>query len=419
MTAANPAPPTGPASPAVDLLEDTWARGVPHEQFALLRREDPVHWHEIPEGHEGFFAVTRYEDIVAVSRDPGLWSVELGSFFVRDQPPEALDSLALTLIGMDPPKHSRYRRLVNAGFAPRMIRKLTADIERRAELLADQVGQRVRQGGADVEFVAELAARLPLQVICEMVGIPAADEDLIFDWSNRMVGFQDPDFRTTEEDGQIAAAEIYAYCDQLAAARRDGPRDDIISALVHGEVDGERLSTHEINMFFVTLCVAGNETTRNLLAHTMLTLIEHPRARAELVAGIDDEELWASATEEFLRWNGSIHNFRRTATRDTEIRGVPVKAGQKAVLFYTSGNRDEAVFADPDVLDLRRDPNDHLAFGGGGPHFCLGAGLARTEIKALTRALLRRFPHVELTGEPRRMRSDFINGIKYLPVRFS
>lgn len=398
---------------SVDLLEDTWARGVPHEQFALLRRADPVHWHEMPGGHQGFFAVTRHEDIVALSRDPGLWSVELGSFFVRDQEPEALESLALTLVGMDPPKHSRYRRLVNAAFAPRMIRKLTEDIERRARQLADRV-----EPGREVEFVEELAARLPLQVICEMVGIPAADEDRVFDWSNRMVGFQDPDFRTSEEDGQIAAAEIYAYCDSLAAARRDEPRDDLLSALVHGEVDGERLSTHEINMFFVTLCVAGNETTRNLLSSALLTLVEHPAARAELATRIDDDGLWASAVEELLRWNGSIHNFRRTATRDTEIRGVPVKAGQKAVLFYTSGNRDEAVFTDPDVLDLRRTPNDHLTFGGGGPHYCLGAGLARTEIKGLLRALLRRFPDVELTGEPRRMRSDFINGIKYLPVRF-
>ncbi|MFM9369825.1 cytochrome P450 [Streptomyces sp. Da 82-17] len=418
MNPMNPMSPVIPVPP-IDLLEDTWARGVPHEQFAWLRREDPVHWHEMPGDDAGFFAVTRHADVVELSRDPELWSVERGSFFVRDQPPEALESLALTLIGMDPPKHSRYRRLVNAAFAPRMIRKLTEDIERRADALADRVTERCEQGGGEVEFVTELAARLPLQVICEMVGIPAADEDKIFDWSNRMVGFQDPDFRTTEEDGQIAAAEIYGYCDALAAARLKEPRDDVISALVHGEVDGERLSAHEIDMFFVTLCVAGNETTRNLLAGTLLTLVEHPEARAELVAGIDDDALWASATEEFLRWNGSIHNFRRTATRDTEIRGVRIREGQKAVLYYTSANRDEAVFADPDVLDLRRTPNDHLAFGGGGPHYCLGSGLARTEIKSLVRALLRRFPHVELTGEPRRMRSDFINGIKYLPVRFS
>ncbi|MFI7340352.1 cytochrome P450 [Streptomyces sp. NPDC050085] len=397
----------------IDLLEDTWAREVPHDQFALLRREDPVHWHELPVG-EGFFAVTRHADIVAASRDPELWSVEKGSFFIRDQTPEALDSLALTLLGMDPPRHSRFRALVNAGFAPRMIRKLAEDIERRAAVLADRV-----EPGAETEFVEQVAARLPLQIICEMMGIPAEDEDRIFEWSNRMVGLQDPDFRNTEEDGQVAAAEIYAYCDRLAADRLAEPRDDITSALVHGEVDGDRLTAHEINMFFVTLCVAGNETTRNLLAGTMLTLTQLPELHADLVAHIDDDALWTSATEEFLRWNGSIHNFRRTATRDTEIRGVPVKAGQKAVLFYTSANRDEDVFADPFTFDPRRTPNDHLTFGGGGPHFCLGAGLARAQIKSLTRALLRRFAHVEAVGEHRRMRSDFINGIKYLPVRFS
>jgi cholest-4-en-3-one 26-monooxygenase len=398
----------------INLLEDTWAREIPHDQFARLRREDPVHWHEIPD-HQGFFAVTRHEDIIAASRNPELWSVETGSFFIRDQTPEALDSLALTLVGMDPPRHTRMRQLVSTAFSPRMIRKLTRDIERRAALLADSVATR----GGRVEFVEEIAARLPLQIICEMVGVHPADEDRIFDWSNRMVGFQDPDFRTSEEDGQNAAVEIYAYCDSLAADRLKEPRDDIISALAHAEVDGERMTTHEIDMFFVTLCVAGNETTRNLLAGTLLSLIQHPAARAELVAGIDDDALWTTATEEFLRWNGSIHNFRRTATRDTEIRGVPVKAGQKAVLYYTSANRDEDVFSTPDVFDIRRTPNEHLTFGGGGPHYCLGAGLARTQIKSLTRELLRRHPHVELTGEPRRMRSDFINGIKYLPVQFS
>ncbi|MGW1884259.1 cytochrome P450 [Streptomyces sp. NPDC001970] len=399
----------------IDLLEDTWARAVPHDQFARLRREAPVHWHDVPGDHDGFFAITRHEDVVAVSRDPEVWSVELGSFFIRDQTPEALESLALTLVGMDPPKHTRYRRLVSAGFSPRVIRKLTEDIGRRAALLADTVAAK----GGEVEFVEEVAARLPLQIICEMVGVPAADEDRIFEWSNRMVGLQDPDFRTSEEDGQIAAAEIYAYCDVLAAERLREPREDILSALVHAEVDGERLTAHEIDMFFVTLCVAGNETTRNLLAGTLLSLIEHPEAYAQLVKGIDDDALWATATEEFLRWNGSIHNFRRTATRDTEIGGVPVAAGRKAVLFYTSANRDEAVFRDPDVFDIRRAPNEHLTFGGGGPHYCLGAGLARAQITALTRELLRRHARVELTEEPRRMRSDFINGIKYLPVRFS
>ncbi|MEU4126145.1 MULTISPECIES: cytochrome P450 [Streptomyces] len=398
----------------IDLLEDTWAREVPHEQFTRLRREDPVHWHEVPGGHEGFYAVTRHADVKAVSRDPGLWSTELGSFMIRDQSPESLESLRLVLLGMDAPRHSRYRALVSAGFTPRVVRRLAARIgERAAALVESAVAP-----GRDLDFVAEVAARLPIQTICEMVGVPPGDELLVFDWSNRMAGGQDPELSAGKQDSDLAAAEIYAYCDALAAERRARPREDILSTLVHAEVDGDRLSRHEINMFFVLLCVAGNETTRNLLSHTVLALVDHPVARAELAAAPHDELLWNSATEEFLRWGGSIHNFRRTATRDTVLRGRRIAAGQKVVTYYTSANRDEEVFGDPFTFDIRRTPNEHLAFGGGGPHFCLGAGLARTQIKALIRELLRRHPDFGLTGEVRRLRSDFINGIKHLPVRF-
>ncbi|MFD7262734.1 cytochrome P450 [Streptomyces sp. NPDC059874] len=398
----------------VDLLEDTWARGVPHEQFTRLRREDPVHWHEIPGPHEGFYAVTRHADVKAISRDPELWSTELGSFMVRDQSPESLESLRLVLLGMDAPRHSRYRALVSAGFTPRTVRRLAARIGQRAVSLVEEAVT----PGRDMDFVSEVAAWLPIQTICEMVGVPPGDERLIFDWSNRMAGGQDPELSAGRHDSDLAAAEIYAYCDALAADRRAHPREDILSTLVHAEVDGDRLTQHEINMFFVLLCVAGNETTRNLLSATVLALAEHPAARAELAASPKDEALWNSATEEFLRWGGSIHNFRRTATRDTVLRGRPIAAGQKVVTYYTSANRDEEVFDAPFTFDVRRTPNDHLAFGGGGPHFCLGAGLARTQIKALIRELLLRHADFELAGEVRRLRSDFINGIKYLPVRF-
>ena len=241
----------------------------------------------------------------------------------------------------------------------------------------------------------------------------------MFDWSNRMVGFQDDDFRTSEEDGQIAAAEIYAFCEAIAAERRENGRDDIMTALVNAEVDGDRLTPDEINMFFVTLVVAGNETTRNLIAHSLQALLERPEVKADLVANIDDDALWTSATEEFLRWGSSIHNFRRTATRDTEIGGQAIAVGDKVVIFYTSANRDPAHFTDPDVFDPRRAPNEHLTFGGGGSHFCLGANLARAQIKIMMREFLRRFPNVESAGDHRRMRSDFVNGIKYLPVRLN
>ena len=397
----------------IDLLEDTWARAVPYDQFELLRRDAPVYWHEHPDAR-GFWAVTRYDDVRAVSRDHETFSAELGSTFVQDHTPEALEFIRMTILNMDPPKHSRYRRLVSAGFQPRMIKRLIDQIDERARAIVANV-----EGRDEIEFVEEVAAELPLQMICEMIGVPHEDRHLIFDWSNRLVGFQDEDFRTSEEDGQIAAAEIYAYCESIAADRLENPRDDIMTALVTAEVDGDRLTQTEINMFFVTLAVAGNETTRNLIAHSLQALLERPEVMADLVANIDDDELWTSATEEFLRWGASIHNFRRTATRDTEIGGQAIKQDDKVVIFYASANRDPAHFTDPDVFDPRRVANDHLTFGGGGPHFCLGANLARAQIKIMMREFLRRYPNVEAAGDHRRMRSDFVNGIKYLPVRLN
>ena len=397
----------------IDLLENTWARAVPYDQFELLRRDAPVYWHEHPES-EGFWAVTRYADVRAISRDHDTFSAELGSTFVQDQSPEALEMIRLTILNMDPPKHSRYRRLVSAGFTPRMIGRLVDRIQERAVIIAAGV-----EGRDEIEFVEEIAAELPLQMICEMIGVPDADRHLIFDWSNKLVGFQDEDFRTSEEDGQIAAAEIYAYCQAISDDRRAGGRDDIMTALVNAEIDGDRLTPDEINMFFVTLAVAGNETTRNLIAHALLALLERPEIKRDLADNIDDDALWTTATDEFLRWGTSIHNFRRTATRDTTISGQAIKAGDKVVIFYASANRDPDHFDRPDVFDPRRSPNEHLTFGGGGAHFCLGANLARAQIKIMMREFLRRFPDVEPAGEPRRMRSDFVNGIKYLPVRLN
>ncbi|WP_113703040.1 cytochrome P450 [Nonomuraea lactucae] len=398
----------------INLLEDTWERHVPHDQFAYLRENAPVHWHEVP-GDTGFWAVTRYHDVKAISRDAQTWSTELGTTFIRTQPPEMIEVASLMLLNMDPPKQTRYRRLVSAGFTPKMIARLREKVRSRAESIADGVLAR----GGEVEFVTDVAEYLPLQMICDLVGVPEEDHAKIFEWSNRMVGFQDPDFRTTPEDGEIAGAEIFAYCDGLVDERRANPRDDILTALVRAEIDGDRLTRDEIDAFFVILCVAGNETTRNLIAHAMHALIAHPDSYRELAANLDDEELWRTATEEFLRWGSSIHNFRRTATRDTELRGQPIAAGEKVVTFYASANHDEDVFRDPYTFDIHRTPNDHVTFGGGGPHFCLGANLARLQISSMIRELLRRFPEAEHTGPVRRMRSDFINGIKHMPLRFA
>ena len=394
----------------IDLLEDTWAQGVPHDQFALLRREAPVFWHPEPEG-PGFWAVTRHADVVAASRDSATFSSELGSTFVDDQTDEALAQLRLTILNMDPPKHHRYRRLVSRGFTPRMIGRLVETIEKRAEGIVGAVAE-----GRECEFVEDVAAKLPLEMICEMIGLPEADWPRMFELSNRLVGFDDPDFQVSPDATADAAAEIYAYCDAVAADRRAHPRDDLMSALVQAEVDGERLDDLELNLFFVTLVVAGNETTRNLINHAMLALIDHPDQAQRLR---DDPALWSTGVEEMLRWGTSIHNFRRTATCDTQLGGQVIAAGDKVVMYYMSANRDEAVFADPFRFDVRRTPNDHVAFGGGGVHYCLGANLARAEIRAVMRQIVDRLDGFELAGEPRRLRSDFVNGVKRMPVRFS
>lgn len=394
----------------IDLLADTWERGVPHEAFSWLRANAPVYRHPEPDG-PGFWAVTKHADIVAVSRDPATYSSELGSTFVRTQDEEVLDSLRLSILNMDPPRHERYRKLVSKGFTPRTIARLDSFIEERAKIIVDDIVDR-----GECEFVADVAALLPLQMICELIGIPEHDWSMMFELSNKLVGFDDPDFQTTPEVGTAAATDIFAYCDRLADDRRRAPRDDVMSALVTAEVDGEMLNDVELNLFFVTLVVAGNETTRNLISHGALALIENPQAFADLR---DHPSMLPGAVEEMLRWGTSIHNFRRTATRDTQLRGQPISAGDKVVLYYLSGNRDEEVFDDPFSFDIRRDPNPHLAFGGSGVHFCLGSHLARTEIRAITEQIVTRLDALELAGPVRRMRSDFINGIKQMPVRFS
>jgi cholest-4-en-3-one 26-monooxygenase len=260
-----------------------------------------------------------------------------------------------------------------------------------------------------------VAAELPLQVIIELLGVPLADCHRVFDWSNRLIGFDDPEFQTSMEDGKIAASELWAYANQLALERRQRPCEDLVSVLMQAEVDGERLSEMEFDSFFLLLSVAGNETTRNLIAGGMLALIEHPAERARLLA---DPVLLPRAVEEMLRWVSPVIHFRRTATRDTELRGQTIRAGQKVVLFYPSANRDDAVFPEPERFDVSRTPNEHLAFGIG-EHFCLGASLARLEIRVMFEELLGRLPDMELAGPVRRLRSNFINGIKRMPVRFT
>ncbi|MEZ5383528.1 MAG: cytochrome P450 [Microthrixaceae bacterium] len=396
----------------IDLLARTWGRGEPHDQFDRLRQEAPVYWHPEPDGGPGFWAITKHADVKHCSHHWETFSSELGATFIPTQDEAALQGLRLTILNMDPPKHDRYRRLVSRGFTPRMIRKLVEEIERRAAAVVDEVCE-----NGEVEFVEEIAAQVPVQMICEMIGLEPELWPRMVEVSNQLIGSRDdPDFQAAAGGTEGAAAEVYRLCDTVAADRRANPRDDLMTALVQAEIDGESLTDAELNLFFITLIVAGNETTRNLINHAMLALIAHPDQAQRLR---DDPELWDTAVEEMLRWGSSIHNFRRTVTHDTELRGVPMRAGDKVVMYYASANRDEEVFDHPHTFDVGRTPNDHVTFGGGGVHFCLGASLARAEIKATMRQVVERLPTIELAGEPDRLHSDVVNGIKSMPIRFT
>src|SRR5215472_16111732 len=395
----------------VELFDpDAYAEGVPHETFARLRREAPVYRHEQP-GAPPFWAVTRYRDIVAVSRDWATYSSERRGALLMEMSEEVLATQRLMMLNMDPPRHTKLRSLVNKGFTPRMIAILTEPVRRVCDEIVGAVAGRGR-----CDFVTEIAAELPLQVIAELIGIPQADRHQVFEWSNTMVGSADPEWRGSAEDAQNAAMSMYAYANELALQRKDSPRDDLVSVLMRAEVDGEQLTEMEFDLFFLLLAVAGNETTRNLISGGMLALIQHPDQRRRL---LDDRSLLDTAVEEMLRWVTPVMQFQRTAQRDTEIAGVPIAEGERVGLFYVSANRDEAVFEHPDRFDVGRAPNEHLAFGGGGPHFCLGNNLARLEIRTVFDVLLDRLPDVELDGPPRKLRSNFLNGLKSMPVRFT
>ncbi len=403
--------PTVPGLSDIDLTDpDAYVPGVPHEWFARLRREAPVYWHPDEESvGGGFWAVTGYDQCATVNRDWQTFSSMRSAVYLWDMPEEALEQQRLIMLNMDPPLHTRYRLLVNKGFTPRMVAALEETMRLRTREILDRVAE---QGSCD--FVVDVAAELPLQVIADLMGVPQEDRHRIFDWSNRMIGGEDPEYALTEEDRAMASMELYAYSSELAAKRRLEPHEDLISVLTKAEVDGEVLSDLEIDLFFLLLSVAGNETTRNLISHGIIALHENPGELARLRA---DRSLMPSAIDEMLRWGTPVMNFRRTATRDTELGGQQISEGDKVVFWHISANRDETMFPDPYRFDIGRSPNEHMAFGSGGPHYCLGANLARMEIRVMFEELLDRFPEFEITGECPRLRSSFINGIKHIPLR--
>jgi len=396
----------------IDLYDmDQYAEsGVPHDQLKRLRTEAPVFRHDDPQLPEGFWAITSHADVIYVSRNPELFSSWEKTAMLDEFPAMQIEQQRLFMLNQDPPEHTRTRQLVNRGFTPRMIARLEERIQQTCDEIVDQA---LAKGEGD--FVTLCAAELPLIVIAELMGVPQDDRHKVFDWSNRMVGGNDPEYGVTEEQRLGAAQEMWAYANELAKTKREQIQDDIVSKLISPDEAGNVLSELEFDLFFMLLAVAGNETTRNAISGGMFALIEHPEQWDKLRS---DPSLIPTAADEIVRWVSPVNLFRRTPTEDVEIGGVPIKKGEKVVIFYSSANRDERVFDNPDVFDIAREPNPHVGFGGGGPHFCLGRHLAKLEVECLFRSLITKCERVELVNPPRRLRSNFINGIKEMTVRF-
>ncbi|MBU9765220.1 cytochrome P450 [Mycobacterium sp. TNTM28] len=386
--------------------------------FAALRRDAPVSYQPacvldgIPESH-GHWAVTRYDDVFHASRHPEIFSSASG-ITIGDQTPELAEYFG-SMIVLDDPRHSRLRNIVRSAFTPRVVALIEDSVRARARRLVTEMIARNPDGTADL--VGELAGPLPLQIICDMMGIPEPDHQRIFHWTNVILGFGDPDLTTDFDEFLQVAMDIGGYATDLADERRAAPTEDLTTSLVQAEVDGQRLTSAEVASFFILLVVAGNETTRNAISHGVLALSRYPEQRQTWWSRYD--EVAPTAVEEIVRWASPVSYMRRTVTRDTVLGGTSLPAGAKVTLWYGSANRDESKFADPWLFDVTRHPNPHLGFGGGGAHFCLGANLARREITVAFEELHRQVPDIAATEEPDRLQSSFIHGIKRLPVAWT
>ncbi|HEX6470347.1 MAG TPA: cytochrome P450 [Streptosporangiaceae bacterium] len=397
-----------------------WARPLAerHEAFAALRRlPAPAHFQEpdikvVPRG-PGYYALVRHADVVEASRRPADFCSGKGAINIPDMPSDMNEYFG-SMISMDDPRHANIRRIVSRAFSPRMVQRFEDQVQTVAARIVDEI---VADGPSD--FVTQVAARLPLKIICDMMGIPESAYQTVFDSSNVILAGVDPEFMPSDDYIEIsghllsAGQAIKDIVEDLGRHRRNNPTDDLISALVNANIDGESLTDQELGSFFILLAVAGNETTRNAIAHGLHLFTVNPVQRDLLTA--DFERRIPGAVEEIVRYASPVIWMRRTATRDTELNGVPFRAGDKVVLYYWSANRDESVFDRPEVFDITRDPNPHVGFGGPGPHFCLGAHLARREIAVMFRELFTKVPDIRATAEPDRLLSNFINGIKHLP----
>jgi cytochrome P450/nitrite reductase/ring-hydroxylating ferredoxin subunit len=413
---------TGLVVDDVDLDDlDVWEQRVPYEWLTLLRREAPLHWQSEPSG-AGYWVFTRYDDVVQVSKDWETFSSELGGTSLQDLTPEEIEARK-SMIDTDPPAHTRLRALVNKGFTPRVVNTY----EERIRALAAGILARAFEHER-FDWVEDVAAEIPMWVFSEIMGLPLEDRRLLIELGDKILGNSDPEVVGRENVASRALADpelrklpfsspfsldLIEYGRRLGEARRRDPRDDVTTRLVEAEVDGSRLTEHEFGLFFILLTTAGNETTRHTISLGLLDLLAHPDEAQRLV---DDPSLAATAADEILRRAHPVHHFRRTATRDVVAHGRRIRAGDKVTIWYASGNYDEERFPDPFRLDVGRTPNRHLSFGLGGPHFCLGAHLARLEVKIWLEEMVPYLGRIELGGPPRRLRSNFFNGIKRLPV---
>ncbi len=399
---------------------DAYLNGVPHATFTRLRAEDPVSWWEEEHG-SGFWAVTRYQDILAVSHNTRVFSSARG-IRLEDMKEDELQARR-TMMELDPPEHTNYRRIVQPPFTNKEVMAAENGIQLLAKAVVDEVF-----GKPEIDFVDQVARQLPMRMLGRMLGIPDTDGPWLVRQGDALIGNTDPEFTTHPVDKvdtdeyrlmpfrSPVSRDLFAYALEQARSRHEKPSDDLISRLLQPKRDGEHLTDHEFQNFFTLLVAAGNDTTRYSMAAGLLALIEHPEQLAELR---DDPSLLASATEEILRWGTVTMHFRRTATTDTDLAGKAIKAGDKVLLWFISGDYDERQFPDPFRFDIKRSPNEHLAFGLKSPHKCIGEHLARVEIRVLLAELLPRLAKIEIHGKVERLRSNFISGIKHLPLKLS
>jgi cholest-4-en-3-one 26-monooxygenase len=393
---------------------DLYAQRVPLEEFAELRRTAPVWWNAQPHNiagfqDDGYWVVSKHEHVRDVSLRSKEFSSEENTAIIRfgpDMERDQIEMQRMILLNQDPPGHTKQRQIVSKGFTPRAIKQLEEGLAERAGRIVHEARSK-----ATGDFVTDVACELPLQAIADLLGFPQEDRRKIFDWSNEMIGYDDPEY---DVDPETAAAELLGYSMEMAEQRKGCPMDDIVTKLVHADVDGHKLTSDEFGFFVILLAVAGNETTRNAITHGMLAFFDNP----------DQWELYKerrpkTAVEEIVRWATPVVSFQRTATCDTELGGQQIKQGDRVGIFYSSANFDEEVFEEPDRFDILRDPNPHVGFGGNGPHYCLGANLARLEIDLIFNAIADHMPGISKAGAERRLRAPWLNGIKEVPVRYA